>query len=455
MPWFGFQRTRQAGYKWANGQDASCAACVKLPHSQTLKQLQPYGRIGHVWHQQQKPTTQCFFDDSAHSGIEQRPSCCFVMAFRIRTRNYGSGTDGIDQTDLTIIIVFLSLALYNVIELACIIWGTFKRYAGLYFWSFLVATLGIALSCIGFCIKFFGPASLGYFSCTLSLMGWVFMVTGQSLVLWSRLHLVLRNRRRLKIILWIIIFNGVVCHGMVIPLVYGSFSNNPEIFQTPYEITERIEIVVFFLQELMLSGLYIYETIKLLRGGGTRGNKQSSRRLLKNLILVNVLVIILDITILCLEFANLYNYQISYKPFAYSVKLKLEFTVLNRLVELTSGGRELNSSEQSGSSSGRSNSAVLETFNSTKSISGGSYHAYARGGCTENLHRPTPSEVENGNRVMMTTAISIHREKRVPDADSLSEKSSDDSTSGTSKDTGGDDAEKSSSHTSRARHHAF
>ncbi|KAL6812972.1 hypothetical protein GGI42DRAFT_161365 [Trichoderma sp. SZMC 28013] len=370
------------------------------------------------------------------------------MAPIIRPRSFGTGVEGIDWTDLTIIIVFLSLALYNVLELFCIIWGTFKRYAGLYFWSFLMATIGIALSCIGFCIKYFGPTSLGYLSCTLSLMGWVFMVTGQSLVLWSRLHLVLRNQKRLKIVLYIIIFNGIVCHGMVIPLVYGSFSSNPEIFQTPYKITERIEIIVFFLQEMMLSSLYIYETLKLLRMGCNLGNKQSSRRLLKNLILVNVLVIVLDITILVLEFANLYDFQISYKPFAYSVKLKLEFTVLNRLVELTSGGRQMNSNGQSASSSGRSNStgsAIVDTFSSAKSISGGSYHAYAKGGCTDNLHKPTPSEVENGNGVMMTTAITVHREKRSHDIESRYKESSEDSASGISKESSEDGEEKSSS----------
>lgn len=368
------------------------------------------------------------------------------MTFLIRNRSFGDGNQGIDQTDLTIIIVFLSLALYNVLELLCIIWGTFKRYTGLYFWSFLVATTGIALSCIGFCIKFFGPDSLGYLSCTLSLMGWVFMVTGQSFVLWSRLHLVLKNKRRLKIIKRIIIFNGVVCHGMVIPLVYGSFSNHPEIFVEPYQVTERIEIIVFFLQETMLSSIYIYETAKLLRSGSALGKKRSVRRVLKNLILVNMLVILLDATILVLEFANLYNFQISYKPFAYSVKLKLEFTVLNRLVELTAGGRDPHADghceTSSGFSGGRNNSNAtdhLENFNSNKSICGGSYHAYVRGGCSESWPQPTPSEVENGNGVMMTTAITVRREK-VHDTETRSKRSSEenssgDSTSGTSNDT--------------------
>lgn len=376
------------------------------------------------------------------------------MTFLIRTRSFGAGTQGINQTDLTIIIVFLSLALYNVLELLCIIWGTFKRYAGLYFWSFLIATLGIALSCVGFCIKFFGPNSLGYLSCTLSLIGWVFMVTGQSFVLWSRLHLVLRNKRRLKIILWIIIFNAVVCHGMVIPLVYGSFSNNPEIFDEPYQVTERIEIIVFFLQETMLSGIYIYETAKLLRSGNALGKRRSIRRVLKNLILVNVLVIVLDTTILVLEFANLYNYQISYKPFAYSVKLKLEFTVLNRLVELTAGGRDPHANGRSefssASSVSRNNSDasnILDNFNNNKYICGGSYHAYARGGHSENSPQPTPSEVENGNVVMMTTAITVRREKvHDPEVRSQNEeKSSGDSTSRASNDAAESSTERSSS----------
>ncbi|KAI5465206.1 hypothetical protein BGZ63DRAFT_412518 [Mariannaea sp. PMI_226] len=252
-------------------------------------------------------------------------------------RSFGSGDQGLSQTSLTIIVVFLCLALYNVIELTFIIGGTFKRYSGVYFWSFSVATLGIALNCSGFFIKFFGPFTLGfgYLSCTLSLMGWVCMVTGQSMVLWSRLHLILQNEKRIRFLIWIIITNAVVLHGTIIPMVYGSFSTNPEIWLKPYSIAEKFELVIFFLQEFMLSSLYIFQTIGLMKLERPLGNRSSSRLLMKHLIIVNVLVIILDITILALEFANQYDFQISYKPFAYSVKLKLEFTILNRLVDLT------------------------------------------------------------------------------------------------------------------------
>src|SRR6266699_1312195 len=163
------------------------------------------------------------------------------MEIWMKARGFGSAENSLSQTSMIIIIVFLTISIYNVIELICIIFGAFNRYTGLYFWSFLTATLGIALSCTGFFIKYFGSPSLGYFSCTLSLIGWVCMVTGQSMVLWSRLHLVLQNRTRLRMILWIIIIDAIVCHGTVIPMVYGSFSSNPEIWVKPYSVMEKVE----------------------------------------------------------------------------------------------------------------------------------------------------------------------------------------------------------------------
>lgn len=57
--------------------------------------------------------------------------------------------------------------------------------------------------------------------------------------------------------------------------------------------------------------------------------------MLRQLITINVLVIMLDITILGLEFADLYKLQTAYKAMSYSIKLKLEFSILNHLVSIT------------------------------------------------------------------------------------------------------------------------
>jgi hypothetical protein len=54
-----------------------------------------------------------------------------------------------------------------------------------------------------------------------------------------------------------------------------------------------------------------------------------------HLLLINVVVIILDIPILILEDTGLYDLQTAYKSFVYSVKLKMEFRILNQLVDMT------------------------------------------------------------------------------------------------------------------------
>ncbi|KAI5456323.1 hypothetical protein BGZ63DRAFT_366952 [Mariannaea sp. PMI_226] len=330
-------------------------------------------------------------------------------------RGFGSGNHGLSPTSLVVIVAFLSLALYNVIELTFMIGGTFKRYSGVYFWSFSVATFGIALNCSGFFIKFFGPFTLGfgYLSCTLSLAGWVCMVTGQSMVLWSRLHLIMHSETRIRLVLWIIIANAVVLHGTIIPMVFGSFSTNPKIWLKPYSIAEKFELVIFFLQEFMLSSLYIFLTIGLMKIEQPLGNRSSSRLLMKHLIFVNCLVIILDITILALEFANQYDFQISYKPFAYSVKLKLEFSILNRLVDLTSRGWELASADQADSIATSTVSPSPSKFSARRAVANIRALSTTHSLPESSKKRASSSSSRKGKEVMMMpTGIASHWEER-------------------------------------------
>lgn len=56
---------------------------------------------------------------------------------------------------------------------------------------------------------------------------------------------------------------------------------------------------------------------------------------MRHLLRVNILIIVMDLTLLGTEFANHYEIQTTYKSALYSIKLKLEFVVLNQLVKLT------------------------------------------------------------------------------------------------------------------------
>ncbi|KAF3067946.1 hypothetical protein CFAM422_008298 [Trichoderma lentiforme] len=329
-------------------------------------------------------------------------------------------SSGVDHTSLVfqiLIPVFFSLALYNVIELTFLIFHTFKRHSGLYFWSCVFATGGLVFQSAGFFILYYASPSVAYLAVTISLLGWIPMVTGQSLVLWSRLHLILHNRRRLRMILWMIIINAILCTGGITPMIYGSVAN-PELFHTPFQVMERIEVTVFFVQELIISGVYIFETIKLMRVQQSLGISQYGRSLMKHLIIVNIIIIILDGTIIALEYANQWEYQTAYKTFAYSAKLKLEFTILNRLVDMTKRTKEARAPPQEPSSTTRTISQTGSSIAQKSLIQAPgeaqpcdvSFQATATADKDAPLGGDRPSTPNQG--VLCTTEVVVQREDR-------------------------------------------
>ncbi|CAF3524572.1 hypothetical protein FGSG_07818 [Fusarium graminearum PH-1] len=227
-----------------------------------------------------------------------------------------------------------SIALYNVLELNFVIFGTFKKRSGLYFWSFLIATWGIAPNAIGYLLKHLALIDVSNLYATLIVIGWCTMVTGQSVVLYSRLHIVRQNQTVLRAVLAMIVFSAIVLHILVVILVYGSNSANPGPFLHIYFVYEKLQLTVFFVQETIISGLYIWESMKLLKSEKDIREGAGPKRVMNHLIYVNIIVIFLDISVVALEFANYYVVQTAYKPLVYSIKLKVEFSILDKLVEL-------------------------------------------------------------------------------------------------------------------------
>lgn len=242
---------------------------------------------------------------------------------------------------LFVITAFISLALYNVLELIVIILTKFKKRRGLYFWSMFVATVGISSNAVGYLLKFLHPnvglaSKFTYIS--LIVLGWSSMVTGQSVVLYSRLHLLLHNRRKLRCILGMIIFDATVCHVPIAVLFYSVNSDNGASFVTPYSIYEKVQLSVFFIQECIISFVYIHESWRFLQARHLAFESNSKnidgRKTMYWLITINVVIMMLDISILALEFSGFYDLQTSWKALVYSVKLKLEFSILNKLIEV-------------------------------------------------------------------------------------------------------------------------
>lgn len=233
------------------------------------------------------------------------------------------------------IVTLLGLAIYNSIELVVLILCTFKHWRGLYFWSLLLSgLLGVVPQALSFLLKDMALAPL-WFSLTLSTIGWYFMVTGQAVVLYSRLNLLVTDTRVLNRVLIMIITNAIILHVPTTILTYGSnfVNTNNAVWQHAYDIMERIELVGFSVQEMIISYLYVVQVIRNLTivPQGSRIHK-AHRKTLHYVLAINIFLILLDVVLLVMEFTNRYTIQTALKSLVYSIKLKLEFAVLNRLI---------------------------------------------------------------------------------------------------------------------------
>jgi hypothetical protein len=243
-----------------------------------------------------------------------------------------------------VVVVFSSLALYNAVELVILILFTFQRYLGLYFWTMLLSgVLGVIPHAVGYLMEFFalGPTWLGV---AISTFGFYFMVPGQSVVLYSRLHLVVQNRKLLRFVLWLIIIDAII---LLIPTTVLTFSTiyvrtRPIIIG--YNVMERLQVAWFCAQEILISSIYIWETAKLLR---LRPEKNTRRtRVLYELLAINLIIIAMDVALLVLEYRGLWFLQTTIKAAVYSIKLKLECGVLRKLVEIVQPHRQDTSSTE-------------------------------------------------------------------------------------------------------------
>lgn len=228
---------------------------------------------------------------------------------------------------------FAAVAWYNVIELIILCFFSFKRWNGNYFWSLLLSSVCIIPYCLGFVLLFFHTGVTPWLCVTLIVLGWYGMITGQSVVLWSRLHLVLQNRKLLRGVLWMICINAVIFHIPTTVFLYGTVAHPESLWGRAYDIMERVQLVGFCVQELIISSIYVWETVKLLRlrpEGRPHG-------ILNQLLVINIIILILDLSIVVIEYVGYYAVQVMFKPVAYSIKLKLEYAILGKLIAIARG----------------------------------------------------------------------------------------------------------------------
>ncbi|KAM3437660.1 hypothetical protein MY4824_003679 [Beauveria thailandica] len=247
-----------------------------------------------------------------------------------------------------IMAAFTGIAWYIGIEINASLFLLFKRRRGLYFWSCALTSWGVILQPVFIILADFAVWRDPVPSITMIYLTWLIMVIPQSWVLYSRLHLLMHTDSVLEIIKYVLIFNSIVFSipTMVIGTIAQATTINPNLASFNL-VWDRVQLVVYFVQETALSILYIFQTQKYLKGRAPLRQRASSTpstihtgarqtsyesAVLWQLIWANMLIIALDVALLGIQCANLFHLQGAFKPCVYGVKLKLEFVILNRLI---------------------------------------------------------------------------------------------------------------------------
>lgn len=281
------------------------------------------------------------------------------------TYNLTDSNSPIDTPTSRTIFVFGGIALYNTLELTLLILLKFRRRRGLYFYSLLITTLCIIPLVIGLLLRMFYVVPVPIIPTVILVPGWNGMVIGQSLVLYSRLHLLAPGRMVLRAVLGVIAANA--CFSNVPISVFVTLSTlGVDKTEYMYGIWERIQICMYFAQEVFISGLYIQGVAKMMHfsftSPFTRSTRKKStvsttggslaspgpmskafeslqgRKVMKYLLYVNIIIILLDISILACEFTGNFNVQAVYKvsPALLSKPLVSQPTSLTRIVSSAS-----------------------------------------------------------------------------------------------------------------------
>ena len=235
---------------------------------------------------------------------------------------------------------FVAIVFYLFVDINLGIYRIFKRKRGLYYWCMLLGTWGCAIDNIAVVVKFFvhNPEPLWPLYTLFILLGWSIYATAQLLVLYSRLHLVNQNRKLQR---WVLIMIIAVASLMIIPtwpLAWQAYNPyNPQLsarFSFGEAIIDRVTQLGFTMAESILSGIYIWSLTKLL-------NLKSSvryRRVMTDLVYVNVIAVCLDVLTVILVYLNQTGISHPIQTFSYILKMKLEFMVLNQLMAVTARG---------------------------------------------------------------------------------------------------------------------
>jgi hypothetical protein len=145
-----------------------------------------------------------------------------------------------------------------------------------------------------------------------------------SMVLYSRLHLVTRNQTVLRGVLYTIIAFALLLNiPSILSLCVPTLNQRTTLFQAIYYLN-----FIPAVQEIALSTMYIYLFFRFARAGSFEPKDKITFLLLT---VAQLVILVSDVAMIALIYNRCYVLRMMLLPFAYALKLRIEFLVLNRL----------------------------------------------------------------------------------------------------------------------------
>ncbi|MCJ1267275.1 hypothetical protein MMC22_007160 [Lobaria immixta] len=236
---------------------------------------------------------------------------------------------------------FVGITFYLIVETNIEIFRAFQKRQGLYFWSLECGSLAILTNNVGIVLKYLASSETSRIwplNAFLLTIGWAIYSTAQSLVLYSRLHLVIRNQRIQRYVFLMILSTIFTFIIPTLVAVWPAFNTSDHkmssVWSPRLAIMDRYTQIGYTITESTISGLYIWSLLRLLR---LKTNVRQ-RRVMLDLIYVNVVVIAFDILEVVFVYTNQLGISHPIQSFSYILKLRLEFVVLNQLMAVAARG---------------------------------------------------------------------------------------------------------------------
>ncbi|OAL50897.1 hypothetical protein IQ07DRAFT_630877 [Pyrenochaeta sp. DS3sAY3a] len=250
------------------------------------------------------------------------------------------------QIATIILLSFNCVAIWSAVPLTFRMFATIRDKRSLYFRATLASSWGLSLRSQAYIMGYYGRSIPWWVYGPLSQLGWICMVSGFALVLWSRLGLIFGNERVKRYLLFMIVFNGVVWHTILSVFAMIMWHQRGPSPPTPLyrrvrdvnQVCEYIQICFFNSQEIIISSIYIYAAYVYLRDFSHLNSPRTRAKVrgaLFLLLTIQAIVVFLDAAIITIDLLGLSQLKGMINSFIYCVKLELEFLVLNQLIEIS------------------------------------------------------------------------------------------------------------------------